>query len=149
MRHLDFLASTRTLLVLASFAAAPSSAIVSFRNEFPATHFVPCEGYHRDCYPGFESCHGRRFCFLNSWILLAVALFGMLSLLAVLLVFYFLLFRQGRWMVSAIVTLTIASFLLALAVLITVAFHQPQEQLQPMSMTKAEGNPEEHLDQKT
>ena len=43
-------------------------------------------------------------------------------------------------MIAGIVTLTLASFLLALAVLITLAYHQPQEQLQPQSMTKAEDN---------
>ena len=126
--------------LLLSQLVKSSLAIASFRNQFPSTHYVPCSGFHRDCYPGFESCHSRRVCLLNAWILLAVALFGTLSLLAVLLIFYFLLFRRGRWMIAGIVTLTLASFLLALAVLITLAYHQPQEQLQPQSMTKAEDN---------
>ncbi len=112
--------------------------------DYARAYWIPCVGFHRDCYPTFESCYDRRYCMLNAWILLSLALFAALCFLGVLLVFYFVLFRRGKWMICGIVSLSIAAFLLTLAVFITVALHHSQEQRTPEHDTKAQRSAPQH-----
>jgi len=126
------------LLTLLAAAFRPSAAIVSFENQYAQSHWIPCAGFSRDCYPGFEKCYDRRYCLLNTWILLSLALLAILCYLTILLIFYFVLFKRGTGMICGIITLSVVAFLLMLAVLITVALHDSQEQLQPERNAKAD-----------
>ncbi len=116
-----------TLLLLYTPSAWASVTLSLSDSNYARAFWIPCVGFHRDCYPGFEMCYDRRYCMLNTWILLSIGLFAILCLLGVLLIFYFVLFRRGKYWIGCIIGMSIAAFLLTLAVFITLALFKPQE----------------------
>ena len=118
------------VLLLAAQVSSVES-VVSIRNTYPQTHWIPCDDFYRGCYPGFETCYERRHCMLNTWIFLLLVLVGVLACLGLLLIFYYVLFRRGTWMICSLITVSIVAFALTVAVITTIVLHDTQEQEQP------------------
>ena len=91
--------------------------------------WVPCIGFHRNCYPFVEFCYEGRICIIKIWLLLLLLLIATLSMLVMLLFAHYVLKRRGSLIWSAIITLSIVCFLLFVAVLINLVTRNTDEVL--------------------
>jgi hypothetical protein len=79
-----------------------------FSNSLPAQYYVPCNEFHRNCYPGLERCFDHQQCFLKTWIILVALLIPALVILMCLCVGYFFLKQRKIWLRCLLVSLAFA-----------------------------------------
>lgn len=105
--------------------------LIEVRNAYVESSYIPCVGYSRDCYPGLEYCYERRYCLLDSWLIYVLILIGAVSLLAITLIMYYVLEKKTTTVIILNISLSIISFSLVLAILISVGLHEDAEVARP------------------
>ena len=96
-------------------------------NTVPATYFVPCSEYARNCYPGIEHCLEHQDCVLKTWIILTVLLIPTLVFTIVTIICYIVLKKQKIWHICLMALFIVSLVGLLIGAIVTGIYSEDQE----------------------